>query len=133
MSIRKRSEEYDYTLLAFYPQIYYSSTEGSIQISGYFRQQDTFNSYLAPSRRYLMVYLLSTKIQHKIVAYKQLLDYKDATDWHFRQNTITKLKPEHLYRITFGRRRHGKLIGKSRLNGVKFVFFQKSHNINSIV
>ena len=95
------SNQWDYRFYGLTGETFTVSTGSSIQISGFFRHEDTFYGSFIISNRKSYVYLLDEYGNY--LEQILLLDYNDGTDWAFKTRTFSNLDAG-TYRIGIGRR-----------------------------
>jgi uncharacterized CHY-type Zn-finger protein len=77
--------------------------DGSIQVRGYFRQNDTFDQTIGVGRRDLRIFLMYSDDPSTIVYQQLILVYADGTNWLYRNVTISGLAAGKFVNIGFGR------------------------------
>ncbi|WXG44604.1 MAG: hypothetical protein WED04_11320 [Promethearchaeati archaeon SRVP18_Atabeyarchaeia-1] len=85
--------------LADYPV----GNDGSLEVKGHFRQDDSLAPLLFPQRRLLWVFIMYSGDNYTIVREQIVLNYTDGTGWLYRDITINGLTPGSFVRIGFGR------------------------------
>ncbi|MFW9794823.1 MAG: hypothetical protein ACFFEE_11000, partial [Candidatus Thorarchaeota archaeon] len=76
---------------------------GQVSIKGWFRQYDTFSSYLQPGRRKAYIYVMYANNPETVVQSYMILDYYDGISWCYREATITGLEPGRSVFLAIGR------------------------------
>ncbi|MFW9788870.1 MAG: hypothetical protein ACFFE2_10325 [Candidatus Thorarchaeota archaeon] len=79
---------------------------GEISLRGWFKQYDTFYSYLVENRRLVYIYVMYADNPYTIVRYHKILDYPDGTSWRYKEATITGLDPGRAVYLGIGRPDH---------------------------
>ncbi|MHA2427519.1 MAG: M12 family metallo-peptidase [Candidatus Hermodarchaeia archaeon] len=95
------SSQWDYRFYGLTGENFTVGAGGSIQISGYFRHDDTFYGSFIISNRKSYVYLLDANGYY--LEQILLLDWTNSTDWGFTTKTFSNLDAG-TYRIGIGRR-----------------------------
>jgi hypothetical protein len=103
------SYDYNYQMLGWSkltantPEDYKVGADGKIRVGGYFRQSDTFDSYLQPGRRLMNIYVMYSENINSIVKTVQVLDYTDGIDWTYKGMIIDGLSPGKSVKVGVGR------------------------------
>jgi hypothetical protein len=101
-SIGKPSSEYNYNFLAYTNADYLVGPKGSIEVCGYFRQNDTFPAYLQPGRRQRAIYVMYSDNTNAIAVSVAVLNYTDGTGWHYKDIIIGGLTPNATVKVGVG-------------------------------
>jgi rubredoxin len=80
-----------YDFFALSNETYPVGKDGTVTVSGYFRQDDTFNSSTMPGRRELRIFIMYSNDTRKVVKQLPVLSYLYGTTWYYRSVTVTGL------------------------------------------